>query len=161
MHGWAPPAGAWGPGPSERIRHHTGPRSLDLSDAHGEQMRCRFRLADPPSACPGGGSGRVRGRWRRNNRRNFPAGAARAGPRVNNRFDTGAHVNLESEMKIGIAGTGRMGTAIALRLQEVGHEITVWNRTPEKTAVAAGAGAVVAPTPGSISCRPATGSSPF
>ena len=31
-------------------------------------------------------------------------------------------------MKIGIAGTGRMGTAIALRLLELGHEITVWNR---------------------------------
>jgi 3-hydroxyisobutyrate dehydrogenase-like beta-hydroxyacid dehydrogenase len=29
-------------------------------------------------------------------------------------------------MKIGIAGTGRMGTAIALRLLEKGHEVTVW-----------------------------------
>jgi 3-hydroxyisobutyrate dehydrogenase len=49
-------------------------------------------------------------------------------------------------MKIGIAGTGRMGTAIALRLLELGNEVTVWNRAPEKTAVAAAAGAAVAPT---------------
>ena len=36
-------------------------------------------------------------------------------------------------MKIGIAGTGRMGSAIAQRLLGVGHEVTVWNRTAEKT----------------------------
>jgi 3-hydroxyisobutyrate dehydrogenase len=53
-------------------------------------------------------------------------------------------------MKIGIAGTGRMGTAIAMRLLELGHEITVWNRTPERTAVAAAAGAAVAPTPAAL-----------
>jgi 3-hydroxyisobutyrate dehydrogenase len=50
-------------------------------------------------------------------------------------------------MKIGIAGTGRMGTAIALRLLDKGHEVTVWNRTRDKTEAAAGAGAMVAPTP--------------
>ncbi|MEA3153918.1 MAG: 3-hydroxyisobutyrate dehydrogenase [Betaproteobacteria bacterium] len=53
-------------------------------------------------------------------------------------------------MKIGIAGTGRMGTAIALRLLEKGHEVTVWNRTREKTETAAGAGAKVAPTPAAL-----------
>ncbi len=53
-------------------------------------------------------------------------------------------------MKIGIAGTGRMGTAIALRLLELDHEITVWNRTPEKTAFAAAAGAAVAATPAAL-----------
>ncbi|MFC4174009.1 NAD(P)-dependent oxidoreductase [Microvirga sp. GCM10011540] len=36
-------------------------------------------------------------------------------------------------MKIGIAGLGRMGTAIAERLMEVGHDLIVWNRSPEKT----------------------------
>jgi 3-hydroxyisobutyrate dehydrogenase len=50
-------------------------------------------------------------------------------------------------MKIGIAGTGRMGTAIALRLLDKGHEVTVWNRTREKTEAAASAGATVAATP--------------
>lgn len=45
---------------------------------------------------------------------------------------------------IGIAGTGRMGTAFARRLIEMGHSVRVWNRTPERTgpAVAAGAEAV-------------------
>ncbi|MCV3240240.1 NAD(P)-dependent oxidoreductase [Mesorhizobium sp. ZC-5] len=42
---------------------------------------------------------------------------------------------------IGIAGTGRMGTAFARRLIETGHQVTVWNRTPERTAQAADAGA--------------------
>ena len=50
-------------------------------------------------------------------------------------------------MHIGIAGVGRMGSAIALRLIEVGHQVTVWNRTPDKTAPAAGAGAKVVATP--------------
>ncbi|MGB6505822.1 MAG: NAD(P)-binding domain-containing protein, partial [Xanthobacteraceae bacterium] len=35
-------------------------------------------------------------------------------------------------MRIGVAGVGKMGAAIAARLIEVGHEIAVWNRTPEK-----------------------------
>src|SRR4029077_118102 len=50
-------------------------------------------------------------------------------------------------MKIGIAGMGRMGTAMAMRLLEQGHEITVWNRTPEKTAAGTEGGAAGAPTP--------------
>ena len=35
-------------------------------------------------------------------------------------------------MKIGIAGTGRMGAAMAQRLMSVGHDVTVWNRTAAK-----------------------------
>ena len=35
-------------------------------------------------------------------------------------------------MKIGIAGTGRMGAAIAQRLAGRGHRVTVWNRTVDK-----------------------------
>ena len=50
-------------------------------------------------------------------------------------------------MKIGIAGTGRMGAAIAQRLLGLGHEVTVWNRTAEKTRPLAAAGAKVAATP--------------
>ena len=46
---------------------------------------------------------------------------------------------------IAIVGTGRMGTAFAKRLIEVGHTVTVWNRTPSRTAAAAEAGATVAP----------------
>ena len=44
-------------------------------------------------------------------------------------------------MKIGIAGTGRMGTAIARRLLEVGHEVRVWNRTVDNAHDARQAGA--------------------
>jgi 3-hydroxyisobutyrate dehydrogenase len=45
---------------------------------------------------------------------------------------------------IGIAGTGRMGTAYARRLIETGHQVKVWNRNPARTsgAVTAGAEAV-------------------
>jgi 3-hydroxyisobutyrate dehydrogenase len=53
-------------------------------------------------------------------------------------------------MKIGIAGTGRMGTAMTLRLMDVGHELTVWNRTPEKTKALAAAGARVAESPAAL-----------
>ncbi len=53
-------------------------------------------------------------------------------------------------MKIGIAGTGRMGAAIAQRLMGLGHELTVWNRTPEKTKSLADAGAKVAATPAAL-----------
>jgi 3-hydroxyisobutyrate dehydrogenase len=48
-------------------------------------------------------------------------------------------------MRIGIAGIGKMGAAIAARLIEVGHEVTVWNRTPEKAKAVAGATAVATP----------------
>jgi 3-hydroxyisobutyrate dehydrogenase len=44
-------------------------------------------------------------------------------------------------MKIGLAGIGRMGAAIATRLMKCGHEVSVWNRTPGKieTLVQSGA----------------------
>jgi 3-hydroxyisobutyrate dehydrogenase len=35
-------------------------------------------------------------------------------------------------MKIGIAGIGRMGSAIAARLASLGHEMMVWNRSADK-----------------------------
>lgn len=50
-------------------------------------------------------------------------------------------------MRIGIAGVGRMGTAIAERLMGLGHEVAVWNRTADKTLSLAQAGAVTAATP--------------
>ena len=49
-------------------------------------------------------------------------------------------------MNIGIAGTGRMGAAIAQRLLALGHRVTVWNRTREKAAPLAKDGATVAPS---------------
>jgi len=47
-------------------------------------------------------------------------------------------------MNIGIAGTGRMGSAIAQRLIECGHAVSVWNRSAEKTKAAQMAGAQLA-----------------
>ena len=35
-------------------------------------------------------------------------------------------------MHIGIAGTGKMGTAIANRLASIGEQVTVWNRSSER-----------------------------
>ncbi len=49
-------------------------------------------------------------------------------------------------MKIGIAGTGKMGTAIAARLKSVGHELLVWNRTEAKAQAAIALGAAWCPT---------------
>jgi 3-hydroxyisobutyrate dehydrogenase len=56
-------------------------------------------------------------------------------------------------MKIGIAGTGRMGSAIATRLLGVGHEVSVWNRTAEKARSLAAAGATVAASPAELASR--------
>ena len=53
-------------------------------------------------------------------------------------------------MKIGIAGVGRMGEAIGMRLMVLGHELTVWNRTPGKTKGLAAAGARVAASPAAL-----------
>lgn len=50
-------------------------------------------------------------------------------------------------MRIGIAGTGRMGAAMAQRLMSLGHELVVWNRSQEKTRPLTDAGATLAVTP--------------
>ncbi len=49
---------------------------------------------------------------------------------------------------IGIAGTGRMGTAFARRLIETGHEVRVWNRSPARAQAAVAAGAKAVDLPG-------------
>jgi 3-hydroxyisobutyrate dehydrogenase len=56
-------------------------------------------------------------------------------------------------MRIGVAGVGRMGGAIAARLIDVGHEVTVWNRTLDKAKPLAGAGARVAGTPAELAAE--------
>jgi 3-hydroxyisobutyrate dehydrogenase len=50
-------------------------------------------------------------------------------------------------VKVGMAGTGRMGAAIAARLLRLGHDVAVWNRTADKTRALAAAGASVMATP--------------
>ena len=50
-------------------------------------------------------------------------------------------------MKVGVAGLGMMGAAIAQRLIEVGHAVTVWNRNADKVTPVVAAGATAAATP--------------
>ena len=53
-------------------------------------------------------------------------------------------------MKIGVCGTGRMGSAIAQRLMSVGHEIGVWNRNSAKTKPLVDAGAKLFASPAEL-----------
>jgi 3-hydroxyisobutyrate dehydrogenase len=53
-------------------------------------------------------------------------------------------------MQIGVAGLGAMGSAIAARLMEAGHQVTVWNRTGAKTKPLADTGAKVAASPSAV-----------
>ncbi len=59
-------------------------------------------------------------------------------------------------MHIGIAGIGKMGAAIAQRLMEVGHRVTVWNRSPGKVKPVANAGAAIAATPAELASKAET-----
>jgi 3-hydroxyisobutyrate dehydrogenase len=56
-------------------------------------------------------------------------------------------------MKIGLAGVGRMGAAMATRLMGCGHDVTVWNRTPEKTETLVQSGAKHAATPAHLAAN--------
>lgn len=47
-------------------------------------------------------------------------------------------------MKVGFIGLGHMGAAMAANLIKAGHEVTVYNRTPDKTRALAAVGAKVA-----------------
>jgi 3-hydroxyisobutyrate dehydrogenase len=59
-------------------------------------------------------------------------------------------------MRIGIAGLGRLGSAIADRLADCGHELIVWNRSPEKAAPLTARGAVLAASPSELAEKAAT-----
>ena len=56
-------------------------------------------------------------------------------------------------MRIGVAGLGRMGSAIAARLIEVGHEVTVWNRSADKVKPLVAAGAKTAASPAELATQ--------
>ena len=53
-------------------------------------------------------------------------------------------------MRIGFLGVGKMGEPMAKRLLAARHELTVWNRTRERTAPLAKEGAQVAATPADV-----------
>ncbi|HEU5019445.1 MAG TPA: NAD(P)-binding domain-containing protein, partial [Pseudolabrys sp.] len=53
-------------------------------------------------------------------------------------------------MKIGVAGLGVMGSALAARLIDLGHDVSVWNRSAEKAKPLVEAGAKVAGSPAKL-----------
>ncbi|TML10003.1 MAG: NAD(P)-dependent oxidoreductase [Actinobacteria bacterium] len=54
---------------------------------------------------------------------------------------------------VGVAGLGAMGSRIARRLADAGHELVVWNRDPAKAEPLVGAGAVAAASPADLAGR--------
>lgn len=69
-------------------------------------------------------------------------------------------------MRVAVLGTGKMGAAIALRVDSGGHEVVLWNRTPERARevgvgrvaatpaeAAAGADVVLSMLTGPEACR--------
>src|SRR5690242_6166753 len=56
-------------------------------------------------------------------------------------------------MDIGVAGLGAMGGSIAARLIEVGHKVSVWNRSADKAKPLADAGASAAGSPAELAKR--------
>jgi 3-hydroxyisobutyrate dehydrogenase-like beta-hydroxyacid dehydrogenase len=54
-------------------------------------------------------------------------------------------------MKIGFLGIGNMGAAIAPNLITAGHDVSVWNRSPDKAEALVAKGATHAATPAEAS----------
>ena len=50
-------------------------------------------------------------------------------------------------MKVAFLGLGQMGAAIAANILKAGHELSVWNRSPEKAGALTRRGAVLKQTP--------------
>jgi len=53
-------------------------------------------------------------------------------------------------MRVGVAGLGRMGAAIAARIAEVGYQVSGWNRSAEKAKPLADAGVTIVETPAAL-----------
>ena len=53
-------------------------------------------------------------------------------------------------MRVGVAGLGKMGAAIAARLMECGHPVIVWNRSADKAKPLVEAGAKLASSPADL-----------
>jgi 3-hydroxyisobutyrate dehydrogenase-like beta-hydroxyacid dehydrogenase len=54
---------------------------------------------------------------------------------------------------VAVLGLGAMGSRVARRLLDAGHELVVWNRTPEKAAGLVEAGAIAVATPADAAGR--------
>src|SRR5690606_34934354 len=60
------------------------------------------------------------------------------------------HAQGREGMKLGFIGIGLMGKPMTLRLLAAGHEVTVWNRSPEKLAPVLAKGAQRADSPAGV-----------
>jgi len=60
---------------------------------------------------------------------------------------------LHATSDVALVGAGAMGRRIGQRLLATGHRVTVWNRTPSKTAPLLDAGAATARTPAEAAAR--------
>jgi 3-hydroxyisobutyrate dehydrogenase len=56
-------------------------------------------------------------------------------------------------MELGLCGTGRMGSAMVMRLLDEGHAVTVWNRSPDKAKPLLDRGALWAASPAEVAAR--------
>ena len=56
-------------------------------------------------------------------------------------------------MRVGLAGLGKMGAAIAARLLECGHDVIVWNRSPDKAQSLVEAGAKIVGSPAELAAQ--------
>jgi len=56
----------------------------------------------------------------------------------------------ESRITVGCAGAGTLGAAIMRRLVDCGHDVRVWNRSPERVEPLIAAGATAATTPADL-----------
>jgi 3-hydroxyisobutyrate dehydrogenase-like beta-hydroxyacid dehydrogenase len=62
-------------------------------------------------------------------------------------------MSTERPMRLGWIGVGRMGRVLATRLLDAGHELSVYNRTREKTEPLAKLGAIIADAPAELADR--------
>lgn len=53
-------------------------------------------------------------------------------------------------MRVGVAGLGRMGAAMAERLAEIGYQVSGWNRSADKAKALAAAGVTIVETPAAL-----------
>lgn len=64
-----------------------------------------------------------------------------------------SHAIMVGMTQVAVVGLGAMGGRFARRFLDAGHEVIVWNRTPEKAAELVGRGAVPAKSPGDAARR--------
>ena len=53
----------------------------------------------------------------------------------------------DAKRPVAVLGLGNMGSALVDRLLGQGHQVTAWNRSPERCQSAEAAGALIAATP--------------